>query len=373
MAPTDSRGPFAVDRRERIMRQLRSHGSVVVTDLAVELGVSTMTIRRDINTLASRGLLLRTHGGATLPGTLGVIESSDDTAQNLRRSRFTVGLVVPQLEYYFPEVVAGAREAATQAQVRLVIRTTGYSSDEDRHQIRRLAETAGIDGLIVAPDLRGARGTELLDWLDRAPLPVVLAERRPPSINPFRSLEWVASDHASGAATAVWHLHDQGHRRIGLLTLGRTNSSEQLQHGWRDALTTLSISPEDQLLGYTDGFSVPNRAEHLDHALRAIADTGTTAVVVHSDPFALTFAQYCAEMGVSVPNDLAIVAYDDEVAELGEPPLTAVRPPKVDVGRIAVETMVARLVSGARRPAHRVAVEPTLHIRESSVRTTSRT
>jgi DNA-binding LacI/PurR family transcriptional regulator len=357
------------ERRDHIVRALRSRGAVTVNELAVELGVSTMTVRRDINALAARGLLTRVHGGATLPDpwhdpgrrTIG----ASSTAQ---RSRFTIGMVVPQLDYYFPPVVSGARAAALDARARLVVRTTAYDPDEERHQIARLVETPGVDGLIVAPELGGERGVQLLRWLDHLPTPVVLVERRPPAVSPFRTLEWVASDHASGAATAVWHLHGQGHRRIGILTMARKGTTPHLLRGWHDALRALGLPPEEQLQGHTDGFGEPGRAELLAATLADVDRTGTTALLVHSDPYALNLAQFCAEKGVDVPGDLAIVAYDDEVAEFGDPPLTAVRPPKTEVGRQAVETLVARLVEGSRRPAQRVMLDPTLVVRESSVR-----
>jgi hypothetical protein len=66
---------------------------------------------------------------------------------------------------------------------------------------------------------------------------------------------------------------------------------------------------------------------------------------------------------------MAIVSYDDEIAHLGEPALTAVRPPKNHVGRLAVELMVSRLLDGDRRPAQGTLVAPELIVRQSSVST----
>ena len=111
----------------------------------------------------------------------------------------------------------------------------------------------------------------------------------------------------------------------------------------------------------------PRHRELIADILRRCADTGTTALVVHSDPDAISMAQYCAERGVSIPDDLAIVSYDDEVADLAEPALTAIRPPKSHVGRLAVELMVSRLLEGSRRPTQRVLVAPELVIRNSSM------
>ena len=97
-----------------------------------------------------------------------------------------------------------------------------------------------------------------------------------------------------------------------------------------------------------------------------------TALIVHSDRGRLAVARGCADHGVSIPDDLAIVSYDDEVAHLADPTLTAVRPPKNHVGRLAVELMVSRLLDGERRPAQRVLVAPELVVRQSSLTRTGR-
>jgi DNA-binding LacI/PurR family transcriptional regulator len=76
--------------------------------------------------------------------------------------------------------------------------------------------------------------------------------------------------------------------------------------------------------------------------------------------------QYARDHGWTIPDDLAVIAYDDEVAESAEPPITALRPPKQHIGRLAVETMVGRLVEGPERPVQRTSVLPVLHPRQST-------
>jgi DNA-binding LacI/PurR family transcriptional regulator len=73
------------------------------------------------------------------------------------------------------------------------------------------------------------------------------------------------------------------------------------------------------------------------------------------------------DKGLQVPGDIAIVGYDDEVAYLAEPAISAVRPPKQYVGKVAVQLMAARLAEGRMRPVHRIELNPELILRESSV------
>jgi DNA-binding LacI/PurR family transcriptional regulator len=87
--------------------------------------------------------------------------------------------------------------------------------------------------------------------------------------------------------------------------------------------------------------------------------------LVHSDPEAITVVEYALARGLSVPGDLSVIAYDDQVAQLFNPALTAVSPPRDAVGEAAVELLIQRLADPAR-PAQRVVVSPRLNVREST-------
>ena len=79
----------------------------------------------------------------------------------------------------------------------------------------------------------------------------------------------------------------------------------------------------------------------------------------------MALVQRCEERHLTVPGDLSVVAYDDEVAGLFSPALTAVRPPRLSIGRAAVDLLAARFVDPGR-PTHRVVISPSLRLRESS-------
>ncbi|WP_395244011.1 substrate-binding domain-containing protein [Agromyces sp. MMS24-K17] len=354
---------FGIERRERILDELRQHGSVSVRDLAAALDVTEITIRRDIADLADRGLVTRVHGGATLRSTL------DTTVGRLgdgSHARYRLGLVVPSLSYYWPQIVNGARAAATAAQAQLVLRGGSYDIDDQRRQITALVETGGVHGLIAGPETAGTDGAALLGWLDGLGIPVVLAERRAPSALALRRLEWVTTDHEFGGALAVHHLYRQGHRRIGLAVALNSPTTEHLRRGWRRAHDDLGLDADASLDFTLEDPESETRDANLDALLDRTAATGTTALFVHSDPQAIMLEHRALDRGLRIPEDLAIVAYDDEIAENGEPPITALRPPKQHIGRLAVETLVARLDEGARRPVQRVQVLPELMVRASS-------
>ncbi|MFD5255207.1 substrate-binding domain-containing protein [Streptomyces bobili] len=355
---------FALQRRERLMGHLRLHGSVRVRDLALDLSVSELTIRRDIAALAGRGLLTRVHGGATLPSAL---EQEPVRRRRLATPTFTIGMVVPSLDFYWPHIVSGVRNAAAARGVNVQLRGSSYDQAEDRRQIVRLTESGQVQGLLLAPNLEGPGRDEMIDWIGKLPVPVVFVERKTPEWTPTpHQLEWVCTDHATGLEMAVRHLHALGHRDIGLVLSKGSPTSAHLAVGWHRACAELGLS-DAFLIRESVALGVRGHRRIIGDILEGCRRSRITALIVHSDPDALSVVQYLTEQGIRVPDDMALVSYDDEVAHLADPAFTAVRPPKALVGRTAVEMMLARLLEGSGRPAQRTLILPELMIRSSSL------
>ena len=137
--------------------------------------------------------------------------------------------------------------------------------------------------------------------------------------------------------------------------------------GWRQALASLHLPMLPAIC--EDSARRPGVCEEdvYDRVLDACRRTATTALLIHADTQAVAFVRHCAVRGIAVPADLAVVGYDDEVASLAQPAITAVRPPKQYVGRSAVHLIAARLNEGRARPVHRLDLNPELILRESSI------
>lgn len=378
MTVPDSAAPLPDERRAQVVELLRQRGVVRVNDLAEELDVSAITVRRDIALLAAQGLVRRVRGGAVLHGgavadTLApepeqeVVPAAQVVAGDGDGGRLTIGMVVPSLYYYWPDVIRGVRQAAAAAGARIVLRGATYQADDERRQLSWLVESVGVDGLLVAPTTTGDDGEELVRWLREARVPVVLVERAATAGPHREAMESVVSDHALGAAMAVRHLAALGHRRIGVLTTVQSPTTPHVRRGWRQACQELGLD----VAGVPDLSTVdqgdPDWARQRDDALEACLGSGVTALLVHSDPEAISLVEHCQERGVRVPGDLGVVTYDDEMAELCDPPLTAVRPPKAAIGRAAFRLLADRLADrDPHRPTHRMVIEPRLIVRSSS-------
>ncbi|WP_028047281.1 substrate-binding domain-containing protein [Cellulomonas sp. URHE0023] len=367
MSDLDQRGPLQATRRAQVLEALRRDGSVRVSDLTRELGVTAVTVRRDIAQLADEGLVQRVHGGATLVGPAVADEAPAAPADGERRRPHArdLGMLVPSLDYYWPDVVRGAEEVARENGLRIRLRGSSYESVDDRPQLERFVARGSIAGLLVAPRLESPRAATTLEWLASTGLPTVLVERQATVGDHHAPMESVMTDHALGAAMAVRHLVALGHTKVGLVTNTPSPTSPHVRRGWFEAALEAGFSIASTVDAEVPNPSHPTWDTVVDDVIAQCRRTGTTALLVHADAEAIALVQRCERHHLSVPGDLSVVAYDDTVAGLFSPALTAVRPPRSSVGHAAVELLVARMADPGR-PAHRVLISPALHVRDSS-------
>ncbi|MFD5324939.1 LacI family DNA-binding transcriptional regulator [Streptomyces sp. NPDC127092] len=350
----------AENRHQAILRRLREVGSLRVSDFAAELGVSPVTVRRDVETLAERGLVARVHGGAMLPeawAETAPVETGP--AAPARGRERVVGLIVPSADYYYPEVIKGAREAADARNVRLVLDISGYDADEERAQAERMIGD-GVDGLLVVPT--GPRA-----WYEQLPVPVVIVERRPEA-DEEAGIDHVVSDHVHGARLAVRHLAEAGRRRLVLIVRGTSPTAPWIVEGFEAGVRAAGLDAPLSPSVLDIGGAGPGSREYdgpMEELLDAATEGRVDGVVAHPDEEALALLRRLRARSVRVPDDVAVVAYDDEVAGLADIPLSAIAPAKHEVGASAVELLVRRLdrPDAAR---HRLFVLPRLRVRSSS-------
>jgi DNA-binding LacI/PurR family transcriptional regulator len=386
------------ERRSQILELARERGFVRVTDLVAELRVSTMTIRRDLAVLANRGVLEKVHGGGVIRRS-GAERGDDETELAALRNALAgaggaagaagaastvgvggaaaatahVGIVVPSGHYYFPMIVGGARRILDGVAVRRALAISGYDPAQDQVLVRQLLD-AGSTGLLLAPTIAlDETESDRLDWLYELPVPVVLVERTAHAWQD-RSLCSVRTDHELGCARAVRHLARLGHRGVALVTQGSSQTKSRVINGWRDAVLTSDLEPELSPLVTTRPEA--NRDlwptnQAIDTVLDQLQEAQATAALVHSDQTALPLVHHARRRGWRVPEDLSIIAYDNEIAEMADPPLTAVSPPKDWVGQAAAKLLLDLVADGPGAhggPVRHVVAEPDLVVRGSTAK-----
>jgi DNA-binding LacI/PurR family transcriptional regulator len=352
-------------RRRRILAAVQARGTARVRDLAAELQVSVVTVRRDVEELTREGKLRRGHGvvRSTLP------------AQEVPESRVadgdSVAVVVPERHSYLYETLHGARTALEDAGMRIALHIAPQVPGAERPQAERaLAE--GVRGVLLAPRWSSPAAEEAdHGWLAGLEVPTVLMERRPAKGSALHAMDSVCSDHWYGAHLAVEHLVGLGHRRIVFATRDDSPTARTLRAALAEIAGAHPLVEDwawvlSSSRGGGDARPVEDGPVDLAAVLRKL---GATAAVLHGDVDALMLVQQLAENGLRVPEDCSVVAYDDVVAGLGTPPLTAVSPPKGEVGRIAAELLLRRLEGsnhGAARSVQRIELLPTLMVRGST-------
>ena len=349
------------DRRQRILAAVEARGEARVSELAAELEVSVITVRRDVEGLAREGKLRRGHGVAR-----SVVPVARPAAPPAGKDG-AIALVVPERHAYLNEVVHGARTALEEAGARVVLHIAPRVPGAEGAIIERLPP-GDVRGLLLAPRWRTVEAEEAdYGWLARADVPTVLMERRPRPGSVLHAADAVYTDHWYGMHLAVDHLLALGHRRIVLAARDDSPTARALRAAFagivaarpeiEDSAVVLSAPDAGAVLG--DGDGEPVALAKLVRKRRA------TAAVLHGDVDALMLVQHLADAGIRVPGDCSVVAYDDVVAALGSTPLTAVAPPKAEVGRVAAELLLERLAGGDGRP-RQVAVMPELKVRGSA-------
>lgn len=313
--------------------------------------LSLTTIRRALDQLAEEGLVVRRQGSGTfvaprLPATV---------------STRTIGVLVPSTTEYYPRVLSGVDVALSEASAKLLLACSHYDSREEDGDIASLLDS-GVDGLLLVPDLieiadPDARLEQLLDL----PVPVVLLERRLPQRGPADRSEYVRTDHEGGAYDAVMHLAALGHEQIGLVCRDPNPTGFWVQRGYERAVADLGHPQSPRDIAPARDWS----ALRAEEALRVLQDGGASAALVFGDKEATWLEGAARRAGVRIPEDLALVAYDDERADVAEVPLTAVSPPKRALGRLGVEVLLRRIEQGERGPIHQIDLRPAIVIRDS--------
>ncbi|MFD8971070.1 GntR family transcriptional regulator [Streptomyces sp. NPDC059593] len=330
-------------------------GSKLPTEraLATETGLSVTTVRRAYEDLVALGLVERRQGAGSFAA---------HRPERDRTGRRVVGVLVPDTSFYYPRVLQGIEKELAADGARLVLACSHYDPDEEDAAVARLLSD-GVHGLLLVPSLHtatdpGRRAEELL----ALPVPAVLVERRLTAHGPGDATEHVCTDHEGGAYDAVRHLRALGHERLGLVVRTDAPTTAPIESGFARALADLGLPGpppcERDVMARWD----PDRA---DRALGALRAAGVTAALCFGDREAALMLGAVRRAGLRVPEDLALISYDNEFADVAETPLTAVSPPKYQLGRLAAQILLRRLTEGDAAPLHQVQLRPRLVVRAS--------
>lgn len=257
-------------------------------------------------------------------------------ARSLRVGRTkAIGLVVSNvLSYHWTTFIRAIEAAASERGYQVLLGTTGDDHETERAYLSALHDRF-VDGVIMTPS---QENVPLVAELLASGLPMVLVE------TPFEELQAprINLDNRGGARVAVEHLLELGHRRIGIVT-GNTKiaAARDRLDGYRDALAAAGIEPDERL--------VANGNFTFEDAYRT---TGAmfeqperpTALLVCNEVMCGGVLRYLKDDGVSLPDELSVITFDDPAwTSFYRPAITAMKTPRAEMARLALDTLLARL------------------------------
>ncbi len=339
---------------------------VTIRDVAAAAGVSHQTVSRVINERPDVAKETR-HQVRQVIKDLGYQPSA--IARSLIRQRsFTLGVVTAGLGFFGPaRVLKGITEKAEEMGFTPLLKELPTFDTEDIEPHLNSLLARQVDGIVWGVPEVGTNRDWLQDRLPELPAPLILVTTQ---ARPDLPVSTVSIDNYTGGRIATEHLLEQGYRHIGHIT-GPLNwwEARQRKAGWQDALREAGVQVVDH--HWEEGDWSPTGGEQ---ALYRLLDRypEMDALFAANDQMALGVVQAMRREGLKVPQDIALVGFDNipESAHFS-PPLTTVYQDLPELGNTAVLELVQTIEASQQgetvgRPVT-ILLQPKLIVRESSI------
>lgn len=277
------------------------------------------------------------------------------SAQGLRAQRtYTIGFIAN--DYYPLDVFVSPYSSSILTSITSHLKAQDHYLliypmviDEDLASLEKLLHSRRLDGVIVRLIQDPPATDRLMEVIVGAGVPCVCIER--PCSSHF-DVQSVTYDDVQGARAATRYLLERGHRRIAHLQGDHRYATAQARlNGYQQALTDVGLAIDDRLI-QGDTWDVRNVAGAM-RKLLALPDP-PTAVFAASDDLALAALKVVQEEQRRVPDDIAVIGFDDiPAAEQTHPPLTTVRIPLAELGQRAAE-LVLEIAHGSHQAGSEV-------------------
>jgi len=327
---------------------------VTISDVAEEAGVSKQTVSRVINDRPN----VADHTRGRIKE---IIEKlgyqPDPIARSMRGSSHTLGCITPNLsDYNFSSIVQAAQAEARKKGFFLL--TGSAPTEQDVQPLINEIMHRRVDGLLVINPRDDNRYYYLLPLIEKG-VPIVYIKNTPVDEN----VSAVSMDDETGGYLATQHLIQLGHTQIATIQ-GLTNEecTKDRLAGFRQAFQVAGLQINSALVMKGDW-----TASSGNRAIKDLLNKGErfTAVFAYNDRMAVGAIRALREAGFDVPKDVSVIGYDDiPLSSYFDPPLTTVRQPMEEFGRIGAQILIEALDNRYFKPQV-VKLAPELIIRET--------
>jgi LacI family transcriptional regulator len=332
---------------------------ISIREVAAYAGVSVGTVSNVLNRPDIVAQPKRDRVNAAIKA-LGFVRN--ESARQLRAGRSrTIGLVVLDVANpFFTDVARGVEDEASMSGLSVILCNSDVQLPKETRYLELLEEHR-VQGILITP----VAGTgERLARLQGRGTPVILVDSRSPSGSQCS----VAVDDVLGGDLAVSHLLETGHERIAYVggPLGLRQVADRLDGAAR-ALERVGATVDDLLMIDTAALNV-SAGQRAGVAIAGMpARQRPTAAFCANDLVALGLLQEMTRRRIRVPEDVAIVGYDDiEFAAAAAVPLSSVRQPRHQIGRTAAQLLLEEALGADGHQHREVIFQPELEVRRSS-------
>ncbi|GAA3484390.1 LacI family DNA-binding transcriptional regulator [Streptomyces yanii] len=339
--------------------RVRSGGRPTLEEVAARAGVGRGTASRVINGSPRVSAHTREAVEAAV-AELGYVPNRAARALAGNRTD-AIALVVPESESrffaepYFSDIVRGVGAALAETDMQLLLTLAG--NDRERRRLAQYLTAHRVDGVLL---VSVHADDPLPDLLEQLGMPAVMSGRRSAS----EPLAAVDSDNFEGARSAVDHLISRGRRSIATIT-GHLDvyGAQRRLDGYRKAVASAGLDPDERLIAPAD-FTEEGGACAMRDLLARRPDVD--AVFAASDVMAAGARQVLREAGRRIPDDVALVGFDDSaVARHMDPALTSVRQPIEEMGREMTRVLLQE-IAGEDLERPQIVLPTELIVRDSS-------
>jgi LacI family transcriptional regulator len=329
---------------------------ITIADVAKRAGVSKMTVSRVINNSGYTSQETRARVEQAIEE-LGYIPNALARSLRFKRTR-TIALIVTDITNpFFTTVARGVEDMANDQGFSVIFCNTDEAADEEARYVNVLLQKQ-VDGLLLVP---AGGADETVEFLANHTVPFVLLDRRVPGMD----VDVVRCDSEKGAHDIVRHLLDLGHRRIAALGgSAQITSSLDRVDGYRRAMSEAGLQREAHRAYFTS-FTVAGGYEAAEMALAE--SPLPTAFFATNNFIAIGAMRLLKERGLSVPDDLSVVSFDDLPAAIVlDPFLTVIEQHAYEMGRRATQLLLERLHGKGSKEPQEILIPTELIIRRSS-------
>ncbi|MDX2250390.1 MAG: LacI family DNA-binding transcriptional regulator [Bacteroidia bacterium] len=285
-------------------------------------------------------------------------------ARGLRLGRSnTIGLIVADISNsFYAQIARSIEDEAAKQGYHLLVSSSDEKENHEKELIERFLERQ-VDGLIISTTLTSS---DTLAELWKRQMPFVLIDRYFPSFQ----TNFVIVDNAAASEKMVSHLIQNGYTRIGLLTItpGHISSICDRVEGYKTALRSHNIEFDPRLVKEIS-FDHPTQSVNTAIEELLYLPDKVEAIFALNNRLAVTCLECLSERQISIPEEMALVSFDDEnLFRFCHPPITAIAQPVKDIGKEAFRVLKQEMdTDKPPENIHNIVLSATLEVRKSAV------